>query len=163
MIERIRSHCGTEVIPRAEAARKGLAALRRNEILAILLDQNIQEGGIFVPFYGYPASTATGPAVFALKTGAAIVPTFCLREKDGTHRIRAYPPLYPEATGDRQADVFRLTARITAAIEHQIRQRPELWCWIHNRWKLQPADPAAWRAGLPELETKGPVECNPCD
>ena len=58
-----------------------------------------------MPFFGYPASTATGPAVFALKTGAAIVPTFCIREADGTHTMKAWPPIYPEATGDRATDV----------------------------------------------------------
>jgi Kdo2-lipid IVA lauroyltransferase/acyltransferase len=138
MIESIRTRCGLQQIPRQQAARQGLAALRRNEILAILLDQNTAEGGLFVPFYGYPASTATGPAVFGLKTGAAIVPTFCVREPDGSHTMRAWPPIYPEATGDRQADIHRLTAAITRVIEQQIRERPELWCWLHNRWKMQP-------------------------
>lgn len=138
MIEAIRNGCGLRQIPRRQAAREGLATLRRNEILAILLDQNTLQGGVFVPFFGHPASTATGPAVFALKTGAAIVPTFCIREADGTHTMRAWPPIYPQQTGDRSADVLALTAALTAAIERQVRERPELWCWLHNRWKLQP-------------------------
>lgn len=138
MIERIRSRSGYQQIPRKQAARQGLAVLKRNEILAILVDQNTLEGGIFVPFFGYPASTATGPAAFALKTGAALVPTFSLREADGTHTMRAMPPIYPEPTGNRVEDVRRLTAAITHAIELQIRERPELWCWLHNRWKRQP-------------------------
>jgi KDO2-lipid IV(A) lauroyltransferase len=138
MIESIRTRSGLKQIPRRQAARLGLAALRRNEILAILLDQNTAEGGIFVPFFGHPASTATGPAVFALKTGAALVPTFCLREADGTHRMRVWPPIYPEPSGDRQRDIERLTAAVTRVIEEQIRERPELWTWLHNRWKLQP-------------------------
>ena len=138
MIESIRTRCGLLQIPRRQAARQGLAALRRNEILAILIDQNAAEGGVFVPFFGYPASTATGPAVFALKTGAALLPTFCVREADGTHRMIARPPIYPEPTGDREADVLRLTAEVTRSIEQQIRERPELWSWLHNRWKLQP-------------------------
>ncbi|HEU4751676.1 MAG TPA: lysophospholipid acyltransferase family protein, partial [Armatimonadota bacterium] len=140
MIESIRTRCGLKQIPRRHAARQGLAALRRNEILAILLDQNTAEGGVFVPFFGYPASTATGPAVFALKTGAALVPTFCIREADGTHRMKTWPPIYPEPTGDRARDVLHLTARVTRVIEEQVRERPELWFWLHNRWKLQPED-----------------------
>jgi KDO2-lipid IV(A) lauroyltransferase len=142
MIESIRTRCGTRQIPRSQAARQGLAALRRNEILAILMDQNTAEGGVFVPFFGRPASTAVGPAVFALKTGAALVPTFCLREPDGSHTMRAWPPIYPSGTGRRTDDVTRLTAQLTSVIEQQIRERPELWCWLHNRWKLQP-DPQA--------------------
>lgn len=161
MIEAIRTRCGLRQIPRRQAARQGLAALRRNEILAILLDQNTAEGGVFVPFYGYPASTATGPAVFALKTGAAIVPTFCLREADGTHTMKAWPPIYPQSTGDRNADIVRLTAEVTRIIELQIRERPELWCWLHNRWKLQPdeIEEETHRAHAGSLE-KGLRECS---
>jgi len=156
MIESIRTRCGLKQIPRRQAARQGLAVLRRNEILAILLDQNTLEGGIFVPFYGRPASTATGPALFALRTGAALVPTFCIREADGTHTMRAWPPIYPESTGDRERDVYRLTAAVTSVIEQQIRERPELWCWLHHRWKLQPTETemARWRE-LQSLEQKG--------
>lgn len=163
-IEAIRAAGGVTQIPRRQAAREGLTALRRNEILAILLDQNTLEGGVFVPFFGYPASTATGPAVFALKTGAAIVPTFCLREPDGTHTMKAWPPIYPVSTGDRAKDVRRLTAEVTLAIEKQVRERPELWCWLHNRWKLQP--PPAETVPPPigaALLTKGPIDCKPCD
>lgn len=164
MIESIRTRCGLKQIPRRQAARQGLAALRKNEILAILLDQNTAEGGVFVPFYGYPASTATGPAVFALKTGAAIVPTFCLREADGTHTMKAWPPLYPQSTGDRNADIRNLTAEITRIIELQIRERPELWCWLHNRWKLQPSDgvetETAGRPAPSGSSKKGLTECS---
>jgi KDO2-lipid IV(A) lauroyltransferase len=162
MIEAVRTRCGLQQIPRRQAARQGLAALRRNEILAILLDQNTAEGGVFVPFYGKPASTATGPAVFALKTGAAIVPTFCLREPDGTHVMRAWPPIYPEPSGDRQRDILDLTARITRVIEQQVRERPELWCWLHNRWKLQPAaGQTVWTPPAEDLPEKGLVDCTP--
>ncbi len=149
MIESIRSRSGYQQIPRRQAARQGLAVLRRNEVLGVLLDQNTLEGGVFVPFFGYPASTATGPAVFALKTGAALVPTFCIREPDGSHVIRAWPPIYPEPSGDRQRDIQDLTAAVTRVIEQQIRERPELWCWLHNRWKLQPEDVAPSQQAVP--------------
>jgi Kdo2-lipid IVA lauroyltransferase/acyltransferase len=156
MVESIRGRAGVTQIPRERATREGLATLRRNEILAILLDQNTAEGGIFVPFFGYPASTATGPAVFALKTGAALLPTFCLRQPDGTHVMRAWPAIYPEATGDRAADVYRLTAEVTRVIELQIRERPELWCWLHNRWKLQPDAPLTLEPVRLPYESAGP-------
>jgi KDO2-lipid IV(A) lauroyltransferase len=158
MIESIRTRCGLRQIPRRQAARQGLAALKRNEILAILLDQNTMEGGVFVPFFGYPASTATGPAAFALKTGAALIPTFCLREADGTHTMKAWPPIYPEPTGNRSEDLVRLTAELTGVIELQIRERPELWMWIHNRWKLQPSEVAAPPAPA-GFRQKGPLDC----
>lgn len=148
LIASTRRGAGVRQIPRRRAAREGLAALRRNEILAILLDQNTMEGGIFVPFFGHPASTATGPAVFALKTGAAILPTFSIREADGSHLMKTWPPILPESSGDRDSDVRRLTAAVTLVIEEQVRERPELWCWLHNRWKRQP-EPA--EAGVPSV------------
>jgi KDO2-lipid IV(A) lauroyltransferase len=129
-------HC--RQIPRAQAAREGLAALRRNEVLAIGLDQNTVKGGVFVPFFGHPASTATGPAAFALKTGAAVIPTFCIREPNGDPIVKALPPIYACPTENRAEDIQRLTAEMTQVIETQIRQRPELWMWLHNRWKHQP-------------------------
>lgn len=146
MIEATRSAGGVHQIPRRRAAREGLAALRRNEILAILLDQNSAEGGVFVPFFGHPASTATGPAVFALKTGAAILPTFCIRRGGGKFTIRVHDPVpLPPAATDRASAVGELTAAITAAIERQIREKPEQWCWLHNRWKRQPLpDQVVW-------------------
>lgn len=164
MLEEIRARSGLQVIPRRQAARQGLAALRRNEILGILLDQNTLEGGVFVPFFGYPASTAAGPAVFALKTGAALVPTFCIRERDGTHTMKTWPPIYPVSTGDRARDVERLTAEVTSVIEKQIRERPELWFWLHNRWKLQPSrSEMEGEAPRPPVREKGLIECKPCD
>src|SRR5438094_256338 len=70
LINGIREACGYRVIPRQSALRGVLAALRRNEVVAILIDQNTIEGGTFVPFFGRQAATVTGPAVFALRTGA---------------------------------------------------------------------------------------------
>ena len=164
MISHIRKRAGLSQIPRRRAAREGLAALRRNEILAILLDQNTAEGGVFVPFFGRPASTAMGPAVFALKTGAAIVPTFSMREVDGTHTMKAWPPIFPQPTGDRNGDVLQLTSEVTRVIELQIRERPELWCWLHNRWKRQPTDAeTAPVVLLSSFGEKGSNECKPSD
>jgi KDO2-lipid IV(A) lauroyltransferase len=163
MIEEIRLRGGGRPIPRRQAARQGLAVLRRNEILGVLLDQNTLEGGIFVPFFGHPASTATGPAVFALKTGAALLPTFSIREPDGSHTVKAWPPIYPQPTGDRARDIYGLTAEVTRIIELQIRERPELWVWLHNRWKLQPSAEPARAAATSAPREKGPTECKKCD
>jgi len=134
----IRRGAGQQILPRASATRPALACLRRNEILALLLDQNTLKGGVFVPFFGLPAATAAGPATLALRTGAPLVPIFCTRQPDRSHVARILPPIRPETTGDTPADILRLTTAITAAIETQIRACPEQWLWIHNRWKLRP-------------------------
>jgi len=134
----LRRGAGQQILPRASATRPALACLRRNEVLALLLDQNTLKGGVFVPFFGIPAATAAGPATLALRTGAPLVPIFCVRQPDRSHVARILPPILPESVGDTAADVLRLTAAITAAIEAQIRAEPEQWLWIHNRWKLRP-------------------------
>jgi KDO2-lipid IV(A) lauroyltransferase len=140
LVNGIREARGYRVIPRQSAPRGVLSALRRNEAVVILMDQNTIQGGEFVPFFGRAAATVTGPAVFALRTGAAVLPCFAVRQPDDTHVGRIDPPLLVEPTGDREADVLNLTARLTAAIEAQIRADPTQWFWIHDRWRHRPPE-----------------------
>lgn len=137
LINGLREGMGYHVFPRDDAARRSIAALRRNEVLGVLPDQN-DIGGIFVPFFGRAAATAIGPAIMALHTGATVLPAFIHREPDNTHVVKIYPPIPYEKTGNRDADVRRLTMDINAAIERAIREHPEQWFWLHNRWKTRP-------------------------
>jgi Kdo2-lipid IVA lauroyltransferase/acyltransferase len=140
LVNGIREGCGYRVIPRQSAARGVLEALRRNEVVVLMMDQNTIAGGEFVPFFDRLAATVTGPAVFALRTGAAIVPAFAVRQPDGTHVGRVLPPFVPIRTGDRAEDVRMLTAHLTAVIEAQVRADPTQWFWIHDRWRHRPPD-----------------------
>jgi Kdo2-lipid IVA lauroyltransferase/acyltransferase len=142
-INRIRERCGYRVIPRQSAARGVLEALRRNEVVAILIDQNTIQGGLFVPFFGRTAATVTGPAVFALRTGAALLPGFSVRQPADGHVGRVYPPITPSRSENREADVLELTARLTALIETQVRADPTQWFWIHDRWRHRPPEERA--------------------
>lgn len=135
----IRERMGYRVFPRRNAARQSMAVLRRNEVLGVLPDQNDLDG-VFLPFLGRLAATATGPAYMALRTGAAVIPAFIHREPDHTHVVKIHPPLSYEATGDLHADVKALTLSINQAIETAIREHPEQWLWLHNRWKLRPPE-----------------------
>src|SRR5262249_50006566 len=137
LINWIRGGCGYRVISRGHATRPALECLRRNEALGILLDQNTSSGGIYVDFFGHPAATAPGPAILARRTGAPLIPLFDRRREDGTHVVEFHPPVEWRATGDRDQDVLEITARLTQAIERQIRAEPAQWFWIHNRWKTQ--------------------------
>jgi KDO2-lipid IV(A) lauroyltransferase len=138
IINRIRERSGYHVISRQSAPRGVLAALRRNEVVAMLIDQNTVEGGEFVPFFGRLAATVTGPAVLALRTGAAVIPGFVRRLPDGTHHGVASHAVALPSTGDREADVWSLTAHLTALIEAQVRADPTQWFWIHDRWRHRP-------------------------
>lgn len=107
-----------------------LRALRRGAIFAVLIDQDTRVKSVFVPFFGRPASTPVGVAELALRTGAAVVAAFIVREGD---RHRA---ILEEI--DCSGDATDLTARLTARIEHHVCAHPEQWVWFHERWKRQP-------------------------
>lgn len=131
---KLRESGGYKVYDKDQPLIGAFRALKRNEILAILPDQN-DSTGIFVDFFGRPASTATGPAVLSLRSGAPLVPCFCARDSNGKYKVTIHPRIQFESTGDEQADVHELTALITAAIEQEIRLHPEQWLWLHDRWK----------------------------
>lgn len=131
-----REGVGMRVLQRHEV-REALHCLRRNEVLGVLADQYAGRRGVIVDFLGTPTSTVTGPAVFALRTGAAIVPVFSTRGAHNRHRAQCYPPLPLLRTGNQEADIVANTARCNRVIAAQIRERPEEWLWIHRRWKLR--------------------------
>jgi KDO2-lipid IV(A) lauroyltransferase len=137
LVDRIRGGWGYRVIPRRDGLRPALACLRRGELLALLLDQNAMTGAAFVDFFGYPAATAIGPAILARRTGAVLLPAFDRRLPDGRHLTEIFPPVSWEGLDDDSA-IRGMTARLTRAIETQIRIEPEQWLWIHDRWKLRP-------------------------
>jgi KDO2-lipid IV(A) lauroyltransferase len=116
--------------------RRVYEALRANRWVAMLADQDARRAGIFVPFMGRPASTATGPARIALATGAPIVMGFAVRGADGRHVLEIDPPYFAEGRGD--AAVERVTAWHTARLEAWVRRHPYNWFWLHRRWKTIP-------------------------
>jgi KDO2-lipid IV(A) lauroyltransferase len=138
LTDKVRGTNGYTVHPRGDSPRALLKQLRENKVVAIVPDQKSED--VFVPFFGKLAGTVAGPAVLALKTGAAILPMFCPRQPDGTYQTVYYPAILPEATGDNEADVKRIMAEITADIEDIIRQYPDQWLWLHDRWRVPPPD-----------------------
>ncbi len=138
LVNRIREQGGYRVVPRGQAVRAILQALRRNEAVALLPDQNA--GDVFVPFFGKLAGTVAGPAVLALRTGAPILPAFCTRQPDDTYLLELLPPFTVHPTDDRERDIVDTMARITSIIEQQVRKYPAQWLWLHNRWKTRPPE-----------------------
>jgi Kdo2-lipid IVA lauroyltransferase/acyltransferase len=145
---RLRAKMGVELIDKRQALRPVLRALTGGGMVGILLDQNAARSeGVFVPFFGRPASTSKGIAVLALRTGTPILPTFIRRETAGSHLVTIGPPLLADEGERPGAAVAALTARCTEAIEHAIRQTPEQWLWIHERWRTRPAAERATSGG----------------
>ncbi|MBD3293030.1 MAG: hypothetical protein GF393_08910 [Armatimonadia bacterium] len=139
IINRSRERAGEEVLPR-ESVRQMLRILRGGDVLGILPDQHANRGGIWVPFMGHPACTATGPATLAHRTGAKIVPGFARRTEDDRLDVYFLPPVEIPDTGDREADIRRGTEMVNDAIGGQIRRYPEQWVWMHRRWREPPAE-----------------------
>jgi KDO2-lipid IV(A) lauroyltransferase len=138
-VESHRRAAGARTMNARDSARSVLRLLRRGEAVGMLLDQNaLRNERVFVPFLGRPAATNFGLAMLALKTGAPVLPAFSARGADGRHRAWIGPPIPLAATGDRAARIGVTTARYTAAIEDWVRQYPDQWFWVHNRWKRAP-------------------------
>lgn len=138
MVDRVRRHSGTQLIPKGGAARRLIRFLGRNENIGILADQNVAwQEGVFVDFFGRPASTTSGLAAIALQTGAPVIPAFTYRMKDGRYRLVVWEEVDIIRTGDYDRDILENTQRFTDIIEEMIRKHPEQWFWLHQRWKTQ--------------------------
>jgi KDO2-lipid IV(A) lauroyltransferase len=139
VLARGRERGQVKLIHKRAAIRGVQASLARGECVGILLDQNAGRDGVFVPFFGRPASTSRTLAVLALRTGAPVVPAFIRRLAGGDHEVTIEPPIALARTGDRERDVEVNTARFTAVIERYVREHPDQWFWVHRRWKTEPA------------------------
>ena len=140
LIARYRCLGGNVPIQRRSAGRDILTALRHNEAVGILFDQNTtRDEGIFADFFGTPAATTPAIATFAQRTGAAVIPGFLIwEEKLGKHRLRFDPPVELINTGDHARDVLENTKVFNRILEGYVRKYPDHWLWIHRRWKTRP-------------------------
>jgi KDO2-lipid IV(A) lauroyltransferase len=101
----------------------------------LLIDQRVRaEEAIDVPFFGRPALTSPIVARLSQRTGAAVVPVFGEELPGGRYRVEALPPILPSPPESREDDVAA-TRRYLAILEERVRARPELWLWLHDRWK----------------------------
>lgn len=158
LINRARERLGMTVILRGGATKGALRSLRAGRAVALVADQDARRSGVFVPFFGRPASTHRGPAVLALRSGAPVFMGTAVRRPDGGYRVTIRPVpvpglepgsesgLEPGAEGrgggvgrgeaDERAD--RLTAELAAALESAVREEPGQYLWHHRRWKTRP-------------------------
>ncbi len=116
-------------------------ARRRNAVVALMVDQHIGDGEP-VPFLGHLANTLMLPAVTALKHDMPVLSVALMREgRDFRFRLRFWRVDAPSPVGHRALDAFRLMQAINDSFDAVIRQRPELWMWSHQRWKLLEEQP----------------------
>ncbi len=139
LAQAMRRKTGAALIDKRGALRPVLHALRRGGLVGILLDQNAtRREGVFVPFFGRPASTSRSLALLALRTRTPIVPIFIRREGAARHRVVVEPALPAPPSNDLERATVELTARCTERVESAIRQVPEQWLWSHDRWRTRP-------------------------
>ncbi|MBN2417286.1 lysophospholipid acyltransferase family protein [bacterium] len=139
LIDALRTRMGVRIIYLGAAVREALRALRHNETVALLGDQRAGRDGVWVDFFGVPASTHQGPAVFALRTGAPLLFASAVRQPDGRHRISFQEVKTDDLQGATPENIRILTRRHTALLEQAIREHPDHWFWMHKRWKKKPS------------------------
>jgi Kdo2-lipid IVA lauroyltransferase/acyltransferase len=140
LINRYRCLSGNLPIDKNKSARAILKVLAEGGTVGILSDHNTAlEEGVFVNFFGIPASTTSGLARIALRTDAAVVPGFLFWDDSlRKYRLRFEPPVELLRSGDEEVDVRENTQRFTSVIEDYVRAHPDQWLWVHKRWKTRP-------------------------
>lgn len=133
---RLRENMG--VIYTKNAMEEGIEVLKNKNLLAIVMDQDAKKRGVFVDFLGLPSSTAVGPAVFHLRTGAPLIFLMSIRNDYG--KFDAYyeeicPASDPQEVNDE--NILRITQKHMSVLEKWVRQYPEQWFWMHRRWKTK--------------------------
>jgi KDO2-lipid IV(A) lauroyltransferase len=111
-----------------------LSALRNNEVVCLLADQDARKSGVVVEFLGRPASTVRGPAMFAIRAKCPIVP-FSIHREGKKFRAVVEAPIWPDPSLEEEAAVVAMTQAYTSALERAVRQYPEEYFWPHRRWK----------------------------
>jgi KDO2-lipid IV(A) lauroyltransferase len=136
-----RKATGGEMIAKGTAARSVMKILRDNGTVGMLMDQDENEDGIFVDFFGRPCSTAKGPASIAVKTEAAMIFFAAIRQEDGSIKVTFELIEIDYQKGLSEENIKDITQRATARLEHYTRLYPDHWFWMHRRWKTRPGVP----------------------
>ena len=138
LLDRSRRAAGVRVLWRGSPglAKELLRLLRQGGFVGLLIDQDTDVQGHFVPFFGRPAFTPRAAGDLAIRTGAPMLFGCVHRLAPSVHRV-TIRKIEVERTGDREQDSRALTAAATLAIEREVRARPDEWVWMHRRWRTQ--------------------------
>ncbi|MGI8469822.1 MAG: lysophospholipid acyltransferase family protein [Pyrinomonadaceae bacterium] len=139
-VDAMRTRFGSVTLDKTKSARTMFRVLKKGELLGILADLNAQEKeGVFVDFFGTPASTTTSIAKLALATGAAVLPAFAVwEESKKKYVVYLELPVEYDAADNSEKNIRHLTQKITNVVEKYVRLYPEQWLWIHKRWNTRP-------------------------
>jgi KDO2-lipid IV(A) lauroyltransferase len=153
LLERTRCATGNHVIYRRGAVRRILRALAADECVATMIDQHIQPvDAITIEFFNRPAATTSALATLALRTGAPLIPVFALPLAGGRYRMIYEHPVELPAPGASNP-VVELTQRCTDVLEMYVRRHPQLWLWMHRRWRDETAEQVDVPGMFPSAKT----------
>jgi len=147
-VRRLRQGTGQRIIEKHGALRRVIRLVMNGQNVAFLMDQDARHGGIFVDFFGRPASTTPSPARVAIFTGAPVAFVYA-QKVPGRPRFRAVLAdlILPRPGADVGAETRRITQRLTRDLEELVRRHPEQWLWLHRRWKTYPGKYMRQRRG----------------
>jgi Kdo2-lipid IVA lauroyltransferase/acyltransferase len=148
LLEGIRTSNGNDVVYRRGAVRKVLRLLAEGKGVGILIDQHMTSAdAIYVDFFGRPAATTSTLAALAIRTGAPVIPLFAFPLPGGRYRMIYEHPVEPPHEDSEHA-VREFTQRCTDVLEMHVRRYPELWLWMHRRWRDAPGPALAAAPGM---------------
>jgi KDO2-lipid IV(A) lauroyltransferase len=155
LLEEIRTRTGNSVIYRRGTIRRVMRTLEAGKGVAVLIDQHIMSrDAIYVDFFSRPAATTSAVAALALRTGAPVVPVFALPAPHGRFRLICEHPVTPPRT-DAPDAIREFTQRCTDVLEMYVRRNPELWLWMHRRWRDEQPAGDATGGMFPPADTDG--------
>lgn len=140
LLWKYRNQHGAIAIERGRETFRMIKVLKSGGSVALLIDQDTKVKSTFVDFFGMPASTPVGATMMAMKTGAAVVPTYVHLGEDGLQHMHILPEVPMRISEDEEDDIVYNTQVLTSMIERWIRQYPEQWVWMHKRWKTKKND-----------------------
>lgn len=137
LIVEMRKSQSITVLPPKQPLRELLHVLSGRNVIGFPADQDGGRDGVFVDFFGRPASTRRTLALIAVRTGCPVVPGFVIREKRDHHRLALGKPMWADRGLGSEGAIADLTQRLTHALEETIRRYPHQYFWVHRRWKTR--------------------------
>jgi KDO2-lipid IV(A) lauroyltransferase len=135
-LDHLRSRFGNTVIDKKGGLPQIMQALRRGEIVALLIDQSRRKQGIEVTFFGREATATPAAALLAMRCKSIVLPGFCVRNSDGQFTVHLKTPLEMKRTGDLHRDLKTNTQIMMNAVEEMVREYPDQWFWTLKPWKV---------------------------
>ncbi len=142
LVDSLRSSKGHTFAPVGFAGvKRAIQTLREGGVIALMGDRDIEGPKANLPFFGEETMMPTGPIEMALRTGATVIPCYCLRTKQGGIDAYLEEPLELERTGDMERDARTNTQRFLALVERRLRQHPDQWVVLESIWEGVPVQP----------------------